>query len=124
MDKYIVYEEIDKDRCKVTKIIERPTDEQLEELSFYIDASEIPVADPPKGMQGRLMIRLPERELYYDYESFPESKVEQLELENMELKLAIAELAEMNQKDKTETQLALTELAELIAGTGGEVTNG
>jgi hypothetical protein len=39
-----------------------------------------------------------------------------LENENLELKLALAEMAEAQEADKTEVQLALAELAELIAG--------
>ncbi|MNW57374.1 hypothetical protein D3C74_351720 [compost metagenome] len=51
------------------------------------------------------------------------TELELLRSENTELKLAITELAEANENDKTETQLALAELAALITG-GGEVTNG
>ncbi|MNO74580.1 hypothetical protein D3C76_655850 [compost metagenome] len=51
------------------------------------------------------------------------SEIDRLRAENTELKLAITELAEANENDKTETQLALAELAALITG-GGDVTNG
>lgn len=43
------------------------------------------------------------------------TELERLQLENMELKLALAELAEANETDKTQMQLALAELAELVA---------
>lgn len=46
----------------------------------------------------------------------PPDRVAQLEAENLELKLALSELAEAQEADKTETQLALAELAEIIAG--------
>lgn len=36
--------------------------------------------------------------------------------ENTELKLAVAELAETNESDKIDMQLALAELADLITG--------
>ncbi|MFF2793540.1 hypothetical protein [Lysinibacillus xylanilyticus] len=42
-------------------------------------------------------------------------KVDELEKENKELKLALAESAEVQQQDKIENQLAIAELAELIA---------
>jgi len=41
-------------------------------------------------------------------------KVDELEKENKELKLAIAESVEAQQQDKIENQLAIAELAELI----------
>jgi len=46
----------------------------------------------------------------------PPSEIELLRAENIELKLALAELAEAQEADKTETQLALAELAEIITG--------
>lgn len=42
-------------------------------------------------------------------------KIDELEKENKELKLAIVESAEAQQQDKLENQLAIAELAELIA---------
>lgn len=41
---------------------------------------------------------------------------DRLHLENIELKKAVAELAEAQEKDNTNMQLALSELAEMIAG--------
>lgn len=46
----------------------------------------------------------------------PEERISQLETENLELKLALAELAEAQQSDKLDVQLALAELAELLTG--------
>lgn len=40
---------------------------------------------------------------------------EELKIENKELKLALAELAEAQQQDKIENQLAIAELAEVVA---------
>ncbi|MGE6602579.1 hypothetical protein ACQKEY_12715 [Lysinibacillus fusiformis] len=40
---------------------------------------------------------------------------EELKVENKELKLALAELAEAQQQDKIENQLAIAELAEVVA---------
>ncbi|WP_342511228.1 hypothetical protein MKY34_13015 [Sporosarcina sp. FSL K6-1522] len=44
------------------------------------------------------------------------SEMEQLQQENTELKLAIAELAEAHELSKLETQLALAEIAEAMTG--------
>lgn len=43
------------------------------------------------------------------------TELERLQQENMELKLALTELAEANETDRTQMQLALAELAELVA---------
>jgi len=43
-------------------------------------------------------------------------RIAQLEAELLQTKLALAELAEANEADKTDVQLALAELADLIAG--------
>lgn len=48
------------------------------------------------------------------------TELERLQAENVELKLALTELAEAQEADKTEMQLALAELAELYAVPGGE----
>lgn len=44
------------------------------------------------------------------------SEMERLQQENLELKLALAEMAEVQEQHKLETQLALAELAEAMAG--------
>lgn len=46
----------------------------------------------------------------------PEEKIQQLEEQNMSLMLAIAELADANEQDKIETQLAIAELATIVTG--------
>lgn|GEM_PF-2108201 len=46
----------------------------------------------------------------------PPDRIAQLETENLELKLALAELAEAQQTDKLDVQLALAELAEILTG--------
>ncbi|ACA39384.1 hypothetical protein J2D69_06175 [Lysinibacillus sphaericus] len=61
-------------------------------------------------------------EQWYEYEVIPKTEMEILKeelaavkAENKELKLAIAESAEAQQQDKIENQLAIAEVAELIA---------
>ena len=46
----------------------------------------------------------------------PPERITQLESELLQTRIALAELKEANENDKTEAQLALTELAELITG--------
>lgn len=46
----------------------------------------------------------------------PKPEIELLKDENLELKLALAEMAETQQSDKTEMQLALAEIAEILLG--------
>lgn len=46
----------------------------------------------------------------------PVKKAEALEIENAELKLALAELAEAQEQERLNTQLALAELAESMMG--------
>lgn len=45
-------------------------------------------------------------------------RVKALEAENLDLKLAVAELVEINEQLNTQTQLAIAELAEMIIGGG------
>lgn len=49
-------------------------------------------------------------------EDIPPTEIEVLKGENLELKLALAEIAETQQAGRLETQLALAELAEAMAG--------
>lgn len=65
MQRYITYETEDGKVGLVTKIIENPTDEQLEVNGFYAD--NIPQPDTANGMVAQLMVRLPYNELYHDY---------------------------------------------------------
>ncbi|WP_257216256.1 CD1375 family protein [Lysinibacillus sphaericus] len=61
-------------------------------------------------------------EQWYEYEEIPKTEMEILKeelaavkAENKELKLAIAESVEAQQQDKVENQLAVAELAEIVA---------
>lgn len=46
----------------------------------------------------------------------PKTEIELLQEENLELKLALAEIAETQEANKTEMQLALAEMAEALFG--------
>ncbi|EHQ61456.1 hypothetical protein PDENDC454_15047 [Paenibacillus dendritiformis C454] len=65
-------------------------------------------------MRPILKIDVDKAQLYYDYErpDTLESRILDLCKENVEIKLALAELAEAQEKDNTDTHLALTEVAE------------
>lgn len=58
---------------------------------------------------------------YRNEEEIPkvETKTEKLKSEIIDIKLALAELAQIQEMDKTDIQLALAELADIIVG-GGE----
>lgn len=46
----------------------------------------------------------------------PEEQMAKLKVENQELKLALAEMAEAQEQQRIETQLALAEIAEVVTG--------
>ncbi|MFJ6264247.1 hypothetical protein ACIQGW_04395 [Lysinibacillus xylanilyticus] len=76
----------------------------------------------PNGMMGTHYINPQTGEQWYEYEERPKTEMEILKeelaavkAENKDLKLALAESAEAQQQDKIESQLAIAELAELIA---------
>lgn len=49
-------------------------------------------------------------------EPIPPTEIDLLKQENTQLSIALAELAQANEQDKIETQLAIAELAELVIG--------
>lgn len=49
-------------------------------------------------------------------EDIPPSEIAILKQENTQLSIALAELAQANEQDKIETQLAIAELANLVTG--------
>lgn len=78
MEKYVTYESVDAEHGQVTKIIERPAEEQREDTGFYVDLADFPLPEPPDGMLSVLMVRLPAQELYYDYVEAPPSPADQI----------------------------------------------
>ncbi|MGE7129566.1 hypothetical protein [Lysinibacillus xylanilyticus] len=76
------------------------------EGNFLIFSDERP--KPPV-----VMVTVPKEE--FDAIKNTQKELDAVKEENKELKLAIAESVEAQQQDKTENQLAIAELAELIA---------
>ncbi len=99
-----------------------------EELKLGILVDEVPQAENISGKTAELFYNTDTQELFYKYidvvlpPTSPEQIMQNLQNElntvkeeNKELKLALAESAEAQQQDKIENQLAIAELAELIA---------
>lgn len=96
------------------------TKEAIEKLGGVFVES-IPQPEP-NGKMGIHFVNPQTGEQWYEYEERPKTEMEILKeelaavkAENKELKLAIAESAEAQQQDKIENQLAIAEVAELIA---------
>lgn len=107
---YVIYDR----KNRVETIYHNPTGEQVAEPGMHI-AGEVPQPDNILGLRPVLKIDVEKARLYYDYErpDTLESKLLELMKENVEIKYALAELAEAQEKDNTNSQLALTELAEM-----------
>lgn len=106
---YVIYDQFN----RVETIYHNPTAEQMSEPGIHVDG-EIPQPDHILGLRAVLKIDVEKAKLYYDYErpDTLESRVLELQKENVEIKFALAELAEAQEKDNTDTHLALTEVAE------------
>ncbi|WP_427110454.1 hypothetical protein [Lysinibacillus xylanilyticus] len=96
-----------------------------EELKLGILVDEVPEAEYIPGKRAELFYNIDTQELFYKYvdEVLPPTSPEQMikdlqkELnvviaENKDLKLALAESAEVQQRDKIENQIAVAELVE------------
>ncbi|MFJ6266471.1 hypothetical protein ACIQGW_15980 [Lysinibacillus xylanilyticus] len=99
-----------------------------EELKLGILVDEVPQAENIPGKRSDLFYNTDTQELFYKYfdvelpPTSPEQLIKDLQkelnavkTENKTLMLALAESAEAQQQDKIENQLAIAELAELIA---------
>ncbi|MEQ6353932.1 hypothetical protein ABNX05_04830 [Lysinibacillus sp. M3] len=99
-----------------------------EELKLGILVDEVPQAENIPGKSADLFYNIDTQELFYKYfdielpPTSPEQQIKDLQkelnavkTENKTLMLALAESAEAQQQDNLENQLAIAELAELIA---------
>lgn len=121
--KYITYDETG----YVIAIYHNPVPEIESDSGKYVE--EIPQPEAREGFQPVLVVDIKTGELYYNYFALPTSdgllsKIAALEQSDTVNKQAITELAEASEADKTAVQFALAELAEMVAGTGGEGANG
>ncbi|MDU5141050.1 MAG: hypothetical protein E6230_02535 [Paenibacillus dendritiformis] len=107
---YVIFDNRTK---RVETIYHNPTAEQMSEPGMHVEG-EIPQPDHILGLRAVLKVDVEKARLYYDYERTDtlESRVLELQKENVEIKFALAELAEAQEKDITSTQMALTEIAE------------
>ncbi|TQR43381.1 hypothetical protein [Paenibacillus popilliae] len=89
---YVLYDNFK----KVTTIYQNPVPDQMSGTGLLVDG-DIPQPKYIHGMNPVLKIDTEKMQLYYDYEKPDtiESRVADLQKENTELKLALAELAEL-----------------------------
>ncbi|MFJ5564835.1 hypothetical protein [Lysinibacillus xylanilyticus] len=94
--------------------------EEIEKMGGVFVESEL--KPEPNGKMATHFVNPQTGEQWYEYEERPKTEMEILKeelatvkAENKDLKLALAESAEAQQQDKIENQLAIAELAELIA---------
>ncbi|PJO42127.1 hypothetical protein [Lysinibacillus xylanilyticus] len=67
-----------------------------------------------EGKRAELHYDKETKQLYYEYIDIPKTDIESLQEATKELKLAITESAEAQQRDKIENQLAVAELVETL----------
>ncbi|XID92509.1 hypothetical protein ACF3MZ_29280 [Paenibacillaceae bacterium WGS1546] len=96
---------------------ERDEEGNIIKEAVYEDRPSNPLPDGAEIIEMEI-VEGPDGGLYPAEQLPGPSEVERLRGENLELKLALTELAKAQEEDKTEIQLALAELAELY--TGGE----
>ncbi|MNW53551.1 hypothetical protein D3C74_311160 [compost metagenome] len=91
MKKYIMYRETNETSALVTSIIYSPekSQEAKDGKGFYTD-EEVPEAQTINNMIPTLMISLPDKKFYYDYQDSPSTleqqlvKLKQADLDNKE----------------------------------------
>ncbi|MED3804953.1 hypothetical protein P4562_24070 [Lysinibacillus xylanilyticus] len=84
------------------------------EIAVECDKSTLPQREDIKGKRAELYYDKDTQQLYYEYIDIPKTEIELLQEETPKMKLAIAESAEAQQRDKTENQLAVAELVETL----------
>lgn len=114
---YIAYDIVSQKTGRVRAIYHNPVPEQIEmePNGFYVES--IPEAEEKAGLTPYLMAKIDTKELYYDYVALQDVPIESKSEIDI-LKLAVAELAETQEADSTNTKLAIAELAEIVAGGG------
>ncbi|QPA60705.1 hypothetical protein [Lysinibacillus sphaericus] len=85
------------------------------EIAVEYDMSTFPQPENIPGKTYEMFYDKETKSVYYEYTDIPKTALELLQEETQQLKLAIAESAEAQQQDKIENQLAIAEVAELIA---------
>jgi len=84
------------------------------EIAVEYDTSNFPQPENIEGKTYELFYDKETKQLYYEYTDIPKTEIELLQEETKALKLAIAESAEAQQRDKVENQIAVAELVETL----------
>lgn len=87
----------------------------LGEIAVDYDMTDFPQPENKPGKTYEMFYNKETQKVYYEYTDIPKTELELLQEETKALKLAIAESAEVQQQDNLENQLAIAELAEVIA---------
>ncbi|MFF2797180.1 hypothetical protein [Lysinibacillus xylanilyticus] len=74
--------------------------------------TDFPQPENIPGKTHEMFYNKETQKVFYEYTDIPKTALEILQEETQQLKLAIAESAEAQQRDKTENQLAVAELVE------------
>lgn len=84
------------------------------EIAVEYDMTTAPQPENIPGKTHEMFYDKETKSLYYEYTDIPKTTLELLQEETQQLKLAIAESAEAQQRDKVENQLAVAELVETL----------
>ncbi|MEF7492969.1 hypothetical protein V4V34_00160 [Lysinibacillus sphaericus] len=84
------------------------------EIAVEYDMSTFPQPENIPGKTHEMFYDKETKSVYYEYTDIPKTALELLQEETQQLKLAIAESAEVQQRDKVENQIAVAELVETL----------
>lgn len=84
------------------------------EIAVEYDMSTFPQPENIPGKTHEMFYDKETKSVYYEYTDIPKTASELLQEETQQLKLAIAESAEVQQRDKVENQIAVAELVETL----------
>ncbi len=90
----------------------------LGEIVVEYDMADFPQPENIPGKTHEMFYDKETQKVFYEYTDIPKTEIELLREETQQLKLAIAESAEIQQQDNTENQLAVAELVETLTNEG------
>ncbi|MFJ5565194.1 hypothetical protein [Lysinibacillus xylanilyticus] len=108
----IIIENSEETKVKVVSVF------SLGEIAVEYDISAMPQPENIAGKTYELYYDKDTKELYYEYTDLPKTEIQLLQEATNELRLAIAESAEVQQQDNTENQVAVAELVETLTTKG------
>ncbi len=86
----------------------------FDEIAVEYDMTDFPQPENIPGKTHEMFYDKETQKVFYEYTDIPKTALEILQEETQQLKLAIAESAEAQQRDKIENQLAVAELVETL----------